>query len=195
MTVSSAGERTAGQSSITSRWYWTTGLGADRRQPLDDTVDDQPGEHQRLAPGAQEETALWSSSSSRLGIGSFGAYVCGRGGLRRAPPYLRPRKHASVASRGHINLVAFVVPLPALVRPCRGLCRQLSMVASIGLCGANRGHCRSPALLGIWFNSPWPKVPSDQGFRVSEDRHGTGLHAPNPPPPRLSAGSSPHELR
>jgi hypothetical protein len=28
---------------------------------------------------------------------------------------------------------------------------------------------------------------------VSEDRHHTGLHAPNPPPPRSSAGSSPHE--
>jgi hypothetical protein len=37
---------------------------------------------------------------------------------------------------------------------------------------------------------------SEQGEHrvdVSEDRHRTGLHAPNPPLPRLSAGSSPHE--
>ena len=29
--------------------------------------------------------------------------------------------------------------------------------------------------------------------RVSEDGHHTGLHVPNPPPPRSNAGSSPHE--
>ena len=79
--------------------------------------------------------------------------------------------------------------------------------ASRDVRGGSSRRCR-PADSGkathqVFLGEPWGfksvsklSTCSEQGKRrvdVSEDRHHTGLHAPNPPPPRLSAGSSPHD--